>query len=235
MNPWKVCSLLSVALLLLAAACSGSTEPSGSSSDLPQTPSGRPVACNGNPVDPPSEEMKNSPFGEPDDMAIPPDAVVTATIVTSCGDVVVLLDQAGAPATVNSFAFLASEGYYEGSVFHRIVTDFMIQGGDPTATGSGGPGYQVPDEFPQEGFVFDEGSVAMANAGPGTTGSQFFIVNGPGAVHLGPTFNVLGAVVAGFDVVEQISAVPVVPDSRGEMSRPTQDVLIESVTIDVSS
>lgn len=193
----------------------------------------QPVACGGERVDRPSDEMMNEPFEEPDDMAIPPDAVVTARIVTSCGDIVVLLDQARAPTTVNSFAFLAAEGYYDGSVFHRIIEDFMVQGGDPTATGTGGPGYRVADEFPEEGFVFEEGTVAMANAGRGTTGSQFFIVNGPDAAHLGPSFNVLGSVVTGFDIVERISEVPVVPDKDGNVSRPTEAVFIESVTVTI--
>ncbi|HEV3472779.1 MAG TPA: peptidylprolyl isomerase [Actinomycetota bacterium] len=104
-----------------------------------------------------------------------------AVISTSCGDIEMDLFEEEYPKTVNSFVFLAREGFYDGLTFHRIVGNFVIQGGDPEGTGGGGPGYDVPDEFPEEGNVYEFGIVAMANAGPGTTGSQFFIVT-----HLGP-------------------------------------------------
>src|SRR5688572_20201864 len=103
---------------------------------------------------------------------------ITLTINTSCGPIVIEADPVAFPQTVNSFVFLASEGFFDGSVFHRIAADFVIQGGDPDASGIGGPGYRVPDEFPPADFIYDEGVVAMANSGGGTTGSQFFIVVG---------------------------------------------------------
>ncbi len=117
-------------------------------------------------------------------MTIDPAAQYTAVMKTSCGDITIALDAAAAPKTVNSFVTLAKSGFYDGTLFHRIVTDFVDQGGDPTGSGNGGPGYQLPDEPPANGYT--AGSVAMANAGSGTTGSQFFlVVSDSGAQQLG--------------------------------------------------
>lgn len=157
-------------------------------------------------------------------------AGTTATIVTSCGPIVIALDPDAAPETVASFVFLAEQGYFDGIAFHRIVPQFVIQGGDPTATGRGGPGYVVPDEFPPADFTYTVGTVAMANAGPGTTGSQFFImVNDAG---LPPQFSVFGRVVDGFETLAEIVAVPLGVSRVGERSIPLASVYIESVTID---
>lgn len=116
------------------------------------------------------------------------------------------------PETVNSFVFLANEGFYDGLTFHRIVGNFVIQGGDPEGTGGGGPGYDVSDEFPDKGNVYEFGVVAMANAGPGTTGSQFFIVThlGPNdevePVGLDPLYSLLGRVdESSADVIREIN------------------------------
>lgn len=219
---------LAVALLLLALGTFSSGE-----TDLPEALADfrdQPTACEATLPEPP-ETMQ---FGEPINQALRSDATVTATIVTSCGTIVVELDNAAFPQTTNNFVFLARNGYYDGSAIHRIASDFVFQGGDPTADGTGGPGYTIADEFPPPGFVYEPGVVAMANAGRGTTGSQFFVVTGDSASSLNPTFNVLGRVVEGMDVVERIEAVPTRAQPGGrEVSYPTESVYIESVTITV--
>jgi len=154
----------------------------------------------------------------------------TATIQTSCGPIEIALDADDYPETVNSFAFLADQGFFDGTACHRMIAGFMLQCGDPTATGGGGPGYVVPDEFPAEGFTYERGVVAMANAGAGTTGSQFFIVTGD-ASHLPASYSVLGEVISGWDTLEAIEAVPVSATAGGEVSNPQESIYIESITI----
>jgi cyclophilin family peptidyl-prolyl cis-trans isomerase len=141
---------------------------------------------------------------------------------------VVALDAAGAPQTVNNFVFLALHHYYDGVIFHRIINGFMCQGGDPTGTGTGGPGYRFNDELPKPGR-YEVGSVAMANAGPHTNGSQFFIVSGPSGVGLPPQYSLFGKVVKGLDVVDAMQRV-----STDSKDRPRDDVVINSVTISVA-
>ena len=162
------------------------------------------------------------------------DATVTATVATSCGEFVIELDPGSSPNTVQSFVFLARQGFYDGTVFHRIVADFVVQGGDPEAVGTGGPGYSIPDEFPADGFVYEPGVVAMANAGRGTTGSQFFVVVGGDASVLLPQYNVLGRVIEGDETLDAIAAVPTAtrPGSR-EKSLPRESVYIEGIEITV--
>ncbi|NOY56841.1 MAG: peptidylprolyl isomerase [Actinobacteria bacterium] len=171
-------------------------------------------------------------FDAPEDQHIDPGATVTATVATSCGDIVIKLDPASAPQTVNSFVFLARQGFFDGTVFHRIVPGFVIQGGDPTATGTGGPGYTITDEFPSAGFTYDRGVVAMANSGSDSTGSQFFIVLGD--TNLKPAFSPLGRVVDGDATLDAIAAVPVAPSASGENSDPQETVYIDTVTIDIT-
>lgn len=125
-----------------------------------------------------------------------------ATIDTNKGKVVMDLQPSLAPVTVNNFVNLARQGYYDGLSFHRYVPDFVIQGGDPTGSGSGGPGYQFDDE-PVKGS-YREGAVAMANAGPNSNGSQFFICNSDCQHKLTPSYNLFGYVVDGLDVVKQL-------------------------------
>ncbi len=171
-------------------------------------------------------------FSAPDDMGIDPVGTPRATIVTSCGVIVAELDPSAAPATVNSFAFLAGEGYFDGTVSHRVLAGFVVQAGDPTATGFGNPGYSIPDEFPEEGFVYERGVLAMANGGPGTTGSQFFIMLDDAP--LPPQFSVFGTVVEGFEVLDAIAALPVGPSVRAELSVPLQTLYLESVTVEAT-
>ena len=175
------------------------------------------------------EPAREMTFSEPDDLGL--SGIVTAVITTSCGDVVIELDADAAPATVNSFVFLAEQGYFDGTVSHRVVSGFMIQAGDPTATGRGGPGYAIPDELPtEEGFVYSRGTVAMANAGANTGGSQFFLVLVD--VPLPPSFSVFGMVTSGLDVMDRIAGVTTVARAAGlEASSPLETVYIESVAI----
>ncbi len=157
-------------------------------------------------------------------MVIDTDKRYTATMVTSHGTMVIALDPLAAPKTVNSFVFLARYHYYDGVIFHRIIPGFVLQGGDPTGTGTGGPGYKFEDELPAPGR-YQIGSLAMANAGPNTNGSQFFVISGPDGVRLPPQYALFGAVVSGGDVVTAI-------DALGTRSgKPTETVTIESVTI----
>lgn len=174
-------------------------------------------------------------FAAPEDQGISESSTVTATLVTSCGEIVIELNNAGAPETVNSFVFLAREGFYDGQVVHRVAENFVFQTGDPEANGTGGPGYVIADEPPDGDFVYEEGVVAMANRGARSTGSQFFVVTGSDGEFLTNSFNVLGMVTSGQDAIDAIMAVPTAttPGSTEE-SRPLETVYIESITIDVA-
>ncbi|MFO2548124.1 peptidylprolyl isomerase [Alicyclobacillus cycloheptanicus] len=155
-----------------------------------------------------------------------------AVVRTNKGEFTVDLFASGAPHTVNNFVFLARDGFYDGVVFHRIIEPFMIQTGDPTGTGMGGPGYQFADELPPA-QPYEPGIVAMANAGPNTNGSQFFICTGEHARSLNrtPNYSVFGRVSEGMDTVQTIARTPVGPSQFGERSKPLEDVFIESVEI----
>ncbi|MDQ4097744.1 MAG: peptidylprolyl isomerase, partial [Actinomycetota bacterium] len=136
-------------------------------------------------------------------LCIDPSRRYTATMVTSKGTLTIALDPALAPKTVNNFVVLSRYHYYDGIPFHRIIPGFVIQGGDPEGTGRGGPGYRFEDELPRPGR-YELGSLAMANAGPNTNGSQFFIISGPSGVRLPPDYSLFGKVVKGMEVVETI-------------------------------
>ncbi len=156
-----------------------------------------------------------------------PAKTYVATVATSCGDFEITLDVKRAPKTAASFASLARKKFFAGTIFHRIVPGFVIQGGDPTGTGMGGPGYTVT-EAPPEDLAYKKGVVAMAKAGnepPGASGSQFYVVTGEDA-GLPPEYALLGEVTKGIDVVDLIGASPTGPDER-----PVTPVVIESVTI----
>lgn len=165
-------------------------------------------------------------FAEAPEMCIDPAKRYTATMSTTLGDMVIAFDSAAAPKTVNNFVTLARYHYYDGIIFHRIINGFMCQGGDPTGTGRGGPGYKFEDELPAPGR-YEIGSLAMANSGPNTNGSQFFIVSGASGVGLPPQYSLFGKVVKGLEVVEAMQAVDT---DRGD--RPSTDVVINSVTIE---
>jgi cyclophilin family peptidyl-prolyl cis-trans isomerase len=167
-------------------------------------------------------------FDAPPEMGIDPSKRYTATMDTSMGTIVIALDALKAPQTVNNFVFLALHHYYDGVIFHRIINGFVCQGGDPTGTGRGGPGYRFADELPKAG-QYQVGSLAMANAGPNTNGSQFFLISGPDGVRLPPNYALFGQVVKGLEVVDAMQRVP-----TGGGDRPKTDVVINSVTITVA-
>jgi cyclophilin family peptidyl-prolyl cis-trans isomerase len=130
----------------------------------------------------------------------------TAAVQTDIGTFTVELLPKYAPVTVNNFVFLAGYHYFEGTVFHRVIPGFMNQGGDPTATGDGGPGYQFKDELPSAASAYGTGSLAMANAGANTNGSQFFVVVPGGGAQLSPSYSVFGQVTSGMNIVEKINS-----------------------------
>lgn len=171
---------------------------------------------------------KSQKFPAAPEMGIDPDKRYTATMSTSMGELVIALDAVRAPKTVNNFVFLALNHYYDDVIFHRIIKGFVCQGGDPTGTGTGGPGYRFADELPKAG-QYEIGSLAMANAGPDTNGSQFFLISGGDGVRLPPLYSLFGKVVKGLDVVEAMQSVPTGPGDR-----PRTDVVINSVTISVA-
>jgi peptidyl-prolyl cis-trans isomerase B (cyclophilin B) len=144
---------------------------------------------------------------------------------TNQGDIVLELFDEDAPKTVDNFKKLAGDGFYDGVIFHRVIRDFMIQGGDPTGTGTGGPGYTFEDEINEHKVV--RGALAMANAGPNTNGSQFFIVTAPEAQWLDGKHTVFGRVVEGMDVVDRIEATRI-----GGRDKPVEEQRIESVTLE---
>jgi cyclophilin family peptidyl-prolyl cis-trans isomerase len=148
----------------------------------------------------------------------------TATMTTSEGPITIELFDEDAPKTVDNFKKLSQEGFYDGLIFHRVIRDFMIQGGCPEGTGTGGPGYQFEDEINDHKIV--RGALAMANAGPNTNGSQFFLVTIPAADWLDGKHTVFGQVTSGMEVVDAIEGKQT--DAR---DRPTDDVIIEKLEI----
>jgi len=150
--------------------------------------------------------------------------MTNATMLTNHGSIELELFDDAAPKTVQNFLKLAKDGFYDGVIFHRVIQAFMIQGGDPTGTGSGGPGYQFEDEFNDHKVV--RGALAMANAGPNTNGSQFFIVTTGAAPWLDGKHTVFGQVTSGMDVVDAIEGV-----DTGPGDKPRDDVRIESITV----
>ncbi|MCL5076808.1 MAG: peptidylprolyl isomerase [Actinobacteria bacterium] len=170
---------------------------------------------------------KTQRFSAPPEMGIDPSKRYNAKIATSKGDMVVALDPVLAPKTVNNFIFLALHHYYDGIFFHRIIPGFVVQGGDPEGSGRGGPGYRFEDELPPAG-KYEIGTLAMANAGPDTNGSQFFIVSGKDGTMLPPAYSIFGKVVKGLEVLSAIESV----GSRS--GAPNEKVTINSVEIAVS-
>jgi peptidyl-prolyl cis-trans isomerase B (cyclophilin B) len=148
----------------------------------------------------------------------------TATLHTNHGPIAIELYPGEAPKTVENFTKLAGDGFYDGVIFHRVIPDFMIQGGDPTGTGRGGPGYTFEDEF--NDHKVERGALAMANAGPNTNGSQFFIVTAAACPWLDGKHTVFGRVTDGMDVVDTISAL-----DTDAADKPQQDVVIERVEL----
>lgn len=178
---------------------------------------------------------KDTSFPTAPPLTINPFATYVARVDTSCGSFSITLAAGQAPQTANSFVYLAQQGFYDGLGFHRVVKDFVVQGGDPRGDGSGGPGYTLPDEPPADGYLV--GSVAMASAGAGTTGSQFYIVateKGAEALNAQKTpegkfsYSILGQVTEGFETILKIDKL----GSKSEEGTPKANVRIVKVTIE---
>ncbi len=238
MRPAIILSVLTIALLLIACVPFSLSEPeaepeaamdSGSESMSQPTQAPDQASRSGGDsgssmADKPASGMRKR-YSSPPPMTIDPMGSYTATIRTNKGNIVVELLPGPAPKTVNNFVFLAQEGFYDGVIFHRVIPDFMIQGGDPTGTGTGDAGYKFEDEI-NPMFVFDRaGILAMANGGPNTNGSQFFITTVP-TPHLNGYHTIFGRVTEGQTVAEAISVVP-----RGAGDKPNSPVIIETIEI----
>ena len=208
-----VCTSVIAGILILLAACEGVE-----STPIP-TPTATPVEV---------EVFKT--YDRPPTMGIDIEKKYVATMETNKGVVVIDLLPQEAPVTVNNFVFLAREGFYDGTVVHRIIKNFMIQAGDPEGTGRGGPGYRFQDELVVRDYV--PGIVAMANAGPNTNGSQFFIMHG--ARDIPKNYTIFGVVASGLDVVDEIANTSVRATQNGELSVPTEQVTLDRITIEES-
>jgi peptidyl-prolyl cis-trans isomerase B (cyclophilin B) len=225
MKPTILISALATALFFIA--CSLPTAPAATSAPT-SPPAAQPTARPAN--------SSASDQGQPGGgkvkkyaalplMTIDPSAGYTANIKTNKGNILIELFPASAPKTVNSFVFLANDGFYDGVIFHRVIPNFMIQGGDPTGTGTSGPGYRFEDEIDSK-LGFDKpGILAMANSGPGTNGSQFFITTAA-TPHLNGNHTIFGKVLEGQDVADTISTVP-----SGPGNKPNQPIVIQGIEI----
>jgi peptidyl-prolyl cis-trans isomerase B (cyclophilin B) len=223
--------ILILAVALLAAGCGGSDDTGGTteSTDTTATATVGPDGCSDVTV---PEAREDGGATEPKER-LDPEKTYKLVFKTNCGSFTVTLDQAKAPATSASLVSLAKSGFYDDTIFHRIVPGFVIQGGDPTQAGNGGPGYQTVDP-PPSGSTYSEGIVAMAKLGSepaGTAGSQFFVVSGPNAETLPPDYAIVGTVTSGMDTVKRIDGFGDVNDPAGT---PTRPVVVESVTVEES-
>lgn len=171
----------------------------------------------------------------PPEMVIDEDESYQAVVSTNKGKMIFNLNSEAAPETVNNFICLAVNDYYDVTPFHRVIAGFIVQGGDPTGTGSGGPGFQTEDELPCDDLNYTRGTLAMANAGPDTQGSQFFIVHEDSTDNLQKLYTIFGHLVEGEDVLDDIADSAVVPNQSGESSRPVEFLVIFDVTIEVGA
>ena len=207
--------------------------------DAPTTDDSEPTADDSEPTvvglppvdddcnDLPDTDETTRSFDAAPPMCLEEGAAYTATVFTSAGTITIDLDQSAAPTTVNSFVFIARNNYFDDTVCHRIIQEFVVQCGDPTATGTGGPGYSFPDELPEAG-QYEVGSIAMANSGPDTNGSQFFIITGGDGAALPPLYSLFGQVDAGdLGVVSEMNA----QGSLDGSGVPSTELRIESVEI----
>ena len=218
LSPRLIAALTATAFAV--AACGASDEA------VPQTvpaATSEPDGC------PPADgtETQTREFSAAPPFCLDPDKTYTATVSTNIGELTVELDQSIAPQTVNSFVFLARNQYFDDTVCHRVIQEFVVQCGDPTATGTGGPGYALADELPERG-AYKIGSLAMANSGPNTQGSQFFIISGANGAALDPLYSLFGQVAeADLAVIGEINVLGSV-DGSGITS---SEVRILDVTI----
>ncbi len=210
---------------LLFAACGEDDDASGGSAATPEpTTEAAPAGCE--PAEAPEPKGEGN-LKRPRER-LEAGKTYVATVATNCGDFEITLDPEAAPRTGGSFKFLADEGFYDGTTFHRIVAGFVIQGGDPQGTGMGGPGYSVV-EAPPSDLTYEKGVVAMAKSAQeqsGTSGSQFFVVTAEDA-QLTPDYALLGRVTAGQDVVDKIGVAEIDPATE----QPVEPVVIESIKV----
>jgi len=217
--------LLALFPVLLLAACGGGGGDSDTTTSASGTTTGSSdVTCST--VSAPSAEART---GKAPTTSLDPSKTYEVTMETNCGSFTITLDQKQSPKTTASFVALVNDGFYDKTVFHRIVPDFVIQGGDPTATGTGGPGYSTVDKPPADA-TYTHGVVAMAKTGAepaGTAGSQFFVVTGAD-VGLPPDYAIIGTVTEGIEVVDAIGRL------GGPDEQPTQVVELEKATVSES-
>lgn len=228
MKPMILISALATALFLIACSLPTAPVPTSAPTSAPVAqptarPSGAGNASSSSQGQTGSGSSKK--YAAPPQMSIDQSAGYTAKIKTNKGNIVIELFPASAPKTVNNFVFLASEGFYNGIIFHRVIPNFMIQGGDPTGTGTSGPGYKFEDEIDAKLGFEKPGILAMANSGPNTNGSQFFITTAS-TPHLNGNHTIFGKVLEGQDVADIISTVPAGPGNR-----PNQPVVIQGIEI----
>jgi cyclophilin family peptidyl-prolyl cis-trans isomerase len=237
-----IATVVIIAVVGLIAAATGAFSGGGSSKNVASTGSSTTVktpstvkgaSITGDTPCPKADgsSPRTTAFAKPPPMCIDPNKTYTATMQTSQGGpITIALDPKQAPKTANNFVVLARYHFYDSVSFHRIVPDFVIQGGDPQGNGQGGPGYKFEDELPQAG-QYKLGSLAMANSGANTNGSQFFIITGQQGVQLPPQYSLFGQVTGGMDVVNKIAALGQPNAPNGEPSKP---VNMTSVTIQES-
>jgi cyclophilin family peptidyl-prolyl cis-trans isomerase len=215
-------SLVTACLALLLAACGGSNDPAPA-----PTPAAPEVDANG--CTPATwGGAKDARFDAPG-AELDPSKTYVATVDTNCGAFEITLDAERAPKTGGSFKFLADQGFYDGTLIHRVVPKFVLQGGDPEGTGTGGPGYSVVERPPRD-LVYRKGVVAMAKTGddePGASGSQFFVVTGDDARELEPDYALLGEITGGEPVVDKIGAI--ITDPRTDAPEPP--VVINTIRV----
>lgn len=228
---WLAVPVAAAAIAGLLAGCGGDDD--GTAESAATTVAAASTDESGCRTTPPAAAADPQRYTAAPPLTIDPSRSYTAVLETSCGTIEIALDPELAPQTVNNFVFLAGEGFYDGLTFHRVVPGFVIQGGDPAGDGTGGPGYEFPDELPTDGYP--PGAVAMANSGPDTNGSQFFIVTGDASA-LPNAYSRFGEVTEGLDVARRIeSLAPTGLDPGDPASQtPTQTVWIDSVTIEES-
>jgi peptidyl-prolyl cis-trans isomerase B (cyclophilin B) len=218
----RTLAVLLACALLAVAGCGGGDEQSNATPTPENTGGEQQTGC----AKVQQPEPKNTQLRRPR-RPLSPSRTYVATVKTNCGEFQITLDARNAPRTGGSFKFLADNGFYDGTTFHRIVPGFVIQGGDPKGTGAGGPGYSVV-EAPPKDLAYTRGVVAMAKTEiekPGTSGSQFFVVTGEDAM-LPPDYALVGKVTSGEDVVDRIAVVPVDGNDR-----PIDPVVIDSVSV----
>jgi cyclophilin family peptidyl-prolyl cis-trans isomerase len=217
-----------VMLLMTAVAVTACAQPVATTPPTTSKPAASQPTGTTSTTRPPVKSLK---WSSAPAMTIDTSKTYTATVDTSLGSFKIQLFANETPKTVNNFVFLANQGFYEGIIFHRVIRSFMIQTGDPTGTGSGDPGYKFADELPPK-HPYSQYMVAMANSGPNTNGSQFFICTVDDSANLSPSYTLFGQVVEGMDVIQKIAAVQVGPgNSDSQPSRPVNPPYIIKITI----